>query len=174
VSLQSYSSSKDDWQQLKYYLELFQQPAHLVQTITAPKLEDFMRILRDAFMKVALSQETYVQICISQSQNSTLKSNGDILIKKEGIIQCDLYSAGNIIFFLDNSVCRGSNLEAGDTISAKYVGGITGAGTSLKAGKKVIVKKMYEGRVTVDRYSIDIFDPIEDKTFDRNSFRQLA
>jgi hypothetical protein len=174
ANLQSHNSNKDDLQQLKYYLELFLQPANLVQTITAPKLEDFMRILRDAFMKVALSQETHVNISISQSQNSTLKSNGDILIKKEGIIQCDLYSAGNIIFFLDNSVCRGSKLEAGDTISAMYVGGITGVGTRLKAGKKVIVKKMFEGRVMVDRYSMDIFEPVEDKTFDRNSFRQLA
>jgi len=72
---------------------------------------------------------------------------------------------------MDNSVCRGSKLEAGDTISAMYVGGSTGVGTSLKATKKVIVKKMFEGRVTVDRYSMDIFDLVEDKTFDRNSFK---
>lgn len=170
ASLQSHNSDKDHLQQIKTYLELFLQPTNLIQTITAPKLEDFMRILREAYMKVALSQERHVQISISQSQNSTLKSNGDILIKKEGIIQCELYSAGNIIFFLDNSVCRGSKLEAGDTISAMYVGGLTGVGTSLKAGRKVIVKKMFEGRVTVDRYSVDIFEPIEDKTFDRNSF----
>ncbi|MGG1254146.1 FapA family protein [Brevibacillus agri] len=174
ASLQSHNSNKDDLQQLKHYLELFLQPTNLVQGITAPKLEDFMRILREAFMKVALSQETHVQIRISQGQNSTLKSNGDILIKKEGIIQCDLYSAGNIIFYLDNSVCRGCKLEAGDTISAMYVGGITGVGTRLKAGQKVTVKKMFEGRIMVDRYSIDIFEPVEDKTFDRNSFRQLA
>ncbi|GAB2672964.1 DUF342 domain-containing protein [Paenibacillus thermoaerophilus] len=170
ASLQSHNSDKENFQQIKAYLELFLQPANLVQTITAPKLEDFMRILREAFMRVALSQESHVQISISQSQNSTLKSNGDILIKKEGIIQCELYSAGNIIFFLDNSVCRGSKLEAGNTISAMHVGGITGVGTSLKAGKKVIVKKMYEGRVIVDRYSLDIFEPVEDKTFDRNNF----
>lgn len=174
ASLQSYNRHQDDWQQLKSYLELFLQPAHLVQTITAPKLEDFRRILRDAFMKVALSQESRVQICISQGQNSTLKSNGDILIKKEGIIQCDLYSAGNIIFFLDNAVCRGCKLEAGDTISAMEVGGMTGVGTTLKAGKKVIVKKMFEGKVMVDRYSMDIFEPIEEMTFDRDSIRRMA
>jgi hypothetical protein len=58
------------------------------------------------------------------------------------------------------------------TISAMYVGGITAARTSLKATKKVLVKKMFEGRVTVDRYSADIFEPVEEKTFDRNSFKQ--
>jgi vacuolar-type H+-ATPase subunit E/Vma4 len=171
-SLQSYN--KDALEQLKNYLELFLQPTKIVEIMTAPRMEDFLRVLKETFMTVALSQESQIQININQGQNSTLKSNGDILIRKEGVIQCDLYSAGNIIFFLDNSVCRGSKLEAGDTISAMYVGGITGVGTSLKATKKVIVKKMFEGRVIIDRQSMDIFQPIEEKTFDRNSFNQLA
>jgi hypothetical protein len=171
-NIQSYN--KDALQQLKYYLELFLQPTKVVEMMTAPRMEDSLRVLKETFMSVALSQESNVQININQAQNSTLKSNGDILIRKEGVIQCDLYSAGNIIFFLDNSVCRGSKLEAGDTISAMYVGGITGVGTSLKAAKKVIVKRMFEGRVIVGRQSIDIFEPIEEKTFERNSFNELA
>jgi len=174
ASLQSHSKNKDDLQKLKNYLELFLQPIKIVEVLTAPRMEDFMRVLKEAFMRVALSQESQVQININQAQNSTLKSNGDILIRGEGIIQCDLYSTGNIIFFLDNSVCRGSKLEAGDTISAMYVGGITGVGTSLKATKKVMVKKMFEGRVIIDRYSTDIFEPVEEMTFDRNSIRQLV
>ncbi|MDB5053308.1 MAG: hypothetical protein JWM44_1358 [Bacilli bacterium] len=169
-SIQSYN--KDSLQHLKDYLELFVLPTKIVEVMTAPRMEDFVRVLREAFMRVALSQESQVQININQGQNSTIKSNGDILIRREGVIQCDLYSAGNIIFFLDNSVCRGSKLEAGDTISAMYVGGITGVGTSLKATKKILVKKMFEGRVIIDRYSMDIFEPVEDKTFDRNSFKQ--
>ncbi|NHN34962.1 DUF342 domain-containing protein [Paenibacillus agricola] len=169
--IQSYN--KDALQELNNYLELFLQPTKIVEIMTAPRMEDFLRVLKKAFMRVALSQESQVQININQGQNSTLKSNGDILIRKEGVIQCDLYSAGNIIFFLDNSVCRGSKLEAGDTISAMYVGGITGVATSLKATKKVIVKKMFEGRVIIDRQSMDIFEPIEEKTFDRNSFNQF-
>lgn len=170
ASIQSYN--KDALQQLKDYLELFLQPTKIVESMTPARMEDFMCVLKEAFMRVALSQESHVQININQAQNSTLKSNGDILIRREGVIQCDLYSAGNIIFFLDNSVCRGSKLEAGDTISAMYVGGITGVGTSLKAKNKVIVKKMFEGRIIVDRYSTDIFEPVEDKTFVRNSLKQ--
>ncbi|WP_019121854.1 DUF342 domain-containing protein [Brevibacillus massiliensis] len=171
-SVQNYN--KNDLQQLKDYLELFLQPTKIVEGMTAPKMEDFMRALKEAYMRVALSQESNVQININQAQNSTLKSNGDILIRKEGVIQCDLYSAGNIIFFLDDSVCRGSKLEAGDTISAMNVGGITGVGTSLKATKKVIVKKMFEGRVIVDGYSVDIFEPVENRIFDRNGISQVA
>ncbi|MFC5530430.1 DUF342 domain-containing protein [Cohnella yongneupensis] len=171
-SIRSYN--KDDLQQLNNYLELFLQPTKMIEIMTAPRMEDFLRILKEAYMRVALSQETNVQIVINQGQKSILKSNGDILIRKEGVIQCDLYSAGNIVFFLDNSVCRGSKLEAGDTISAMLVGGMTGVWTSLKAAKKVIVKKMFEGKIIVDRYSMDIFEPVEEKTFDRNSIRQMA
>jgi hypothetical protein len=168
------SHNKDDLQQLQYYLELFLLPVKIIEVMTAPRMEDFLRILKDAFMRVELSQETNVQIVINRGQKSILKSNGDILIRKEGVIQCNLYSAGCIIFFLDNSVCRGSKLEAGDTISAMFVGGTTGVWTSLKAAKKVIVKKMFEGKIIVDRYSVDIFEPIEEKTFDRHSIRQMA
>ncbi|MDR7319561.1 FapA family protein [Brevibacillus nitrificans] len=171
-SLQTYN--KDAMPQLKDYLELFLLPTKIVEVMSAPRMEDFIRVLKEVYMSVALSQESQVQININQAQNSTLKSNGNILIRREGVIQCDLYSAGNIVFFLDNSVCRGSKLEAGDTISAMYVGGFTGVGTSLKAINKVIVKKMFEGRVTVDRYSIDIFEPVEEMTFDQNSIKRLA
>lgn len=172
TSIQSYN--KNDLDQLKNDLELFLQPAKMIEVMTAPRMEDFLRILKEAYMRVALSQETSVQIAIDQGQTSILKSNGDILIRKEGLIQCDLYSAGNIIFFSEDSVCRGSKLEAGDTISAMYVGGTSGVGTSLKAAKKVIVKKMFEGKVIVDRYSVDIFEPVEEKTFDRNNIRQMS
>ncbi|MCF2939781.1 FapA family protein [Paenibacillus alkaliterrae] len=143
AGIQSYH--KEELIQLKHYLELFLQPAKMIEMMTGHRMEDFLRILREAFMFVALSQESHVEIQINQGQKSIFKSNGDIFIRKEGVIQCDLYSAGNIIFILDNSVCRGSKLEAGDTISAMNVGGVTGAGTSLKAAKKVIVKKMFEG-----------------------------
>lgn len=166
--------NKGAMQQLKNYLELFLLPTKIVEVMSASRIEDFIRVLKEAYMRVALSQESEVRINISQAQNSTLKSNGDILIRKEGVIQCDLYSTGNIIFYLDNSVCRGSKLEAGDTISAMYVGGITGVGTILKAAKKVMVKKMFEGRVTVDRYSTDIFEPVEEMTFDRTSITRLT
>lgn len=170
TSLQIYNNNA--LQQLKDYLELFLMPVKIVEVMSAHRMKELMRLLKDAFMRVVLSKESQVQVEINQSQNSTIKSNGDIYIRKEGIVQCELYSKENIIFFQDESVCRGSTLEAGNTISAMIVGGITGAGTCLKAKNKVIVKKMYEGKVTIDRYSVDIFEPVEEVEFDRNQFRR--
>ena len=171
-SLQSFN--KEDLMQLRIYLDILQNKVKLVEVMNEPRMEDFMRILKEAYRRVALSQESNVQININQAHQSYLKSNGDILVRKEGVIQCDLYSAGNIIFFLDRAVCRGCRLEAGDTISAMYVGGITGAKTSLKAAKKIVIKKMYEGRIIIDRYSMEIMEPIEDRVFDTNGMKQLV
>ncbi|TJY41938.1 DUF342 domain-containing protein [Cohnella pontilimi] len=158
--------NKNEFEKLSDYLEFFLHPTKMVKDMTAHRMKDFMHKLKEAYMRVALSQESHVQIQINHSQNSTLKSNGDILIRREGVIQCDVQSSRNIIFFLDNSVCRGSTLEAGDTISAMYVGGMTGVASSLKAANKIMVKKMFEGRIIVDQKTIDIYEPVEEKTFD--------
>jgi hypothetical protein len=143
--------------------------------MTAPRMEDFLRILKEAFMRVALSQETNVQIVINKGQKSILKSNGDILIRKDGVIQCDLYSTGNIIFFLENFVCRGvPNWRRETPYQQCLLVGRQEYGQALKLQKKVVVKKMFEGKIIVDRYSVEIFEPVEEKTFDRSTIRKMA
>lgn len=170
TSLQFYQKEKS-LHNLKDYLEMFLKPLSIVNTISPSKLGDFLRILRDAVMWVALSQESHVEISISQCQGSTLKSNGDILVRKEGVIQSDLYSTGSIVFHSEDSVCRGAKLEAGKAISAQYVGGITGVNTTLKAAEKVSIKEMFGGRICVGRYCVDIFEPIQDRLFDVNEMK---
>src|SRR5690606_23357193 len=147
TNLQSFQ--KDLLHNLKVYMELFLSPISLVETMNAPKMEELIRILYEAHMRVALSQENHVEININQCQGSVLKSNGDIFIRKEGVIQSDLFSARNVVFFLDNSVCRGTTIEAGNSVYAMIVGGITGVSSVLKAQNKVMIKKMFEGRVTI-------------------------
>ncbi|KIL41933.1 hypothetical protein SD70_03375 [Gordoniibacillus kamchatkensis] len=102
------------------------------------------------------------------------KSNGDILIrKKRSDSMRSLFNREHHLLF-GQFVCRGSKLKAGDTISAMFFSGTTGVWTSLKSAKKVIVKKMFEGKIIVDRYSVDISEPVEEKTFDRSTIRQMA
>src|SRR5690606_7024020 len=91
-----------------------------------------------------------------------LKSNGDIIVYREGVILSDMYSAGNIVFKHENSLCRGSKLDSGGIIVVKTVGGETGAETMLKATREVRSKKMYAGRICVGKSCMDIFDPIEE------------
>jgi hypothetical protein len=153
---------------------MFLQPARLVEAATHSNVQGLIALLRDTHQEVARMQENTVKIMISQCHNSELKSNGDIDIQREGVLLSDLFSTGNIQFRLENSVCRGSRLEADGAILAKIVGGMTGTAAFLKAKRQVVVKKMYSGRVCVGRFSTDIFETIENRTFMMSNMKLRA
>ncbi|MBD2847570.1 DUF342 domain-containing protein [Paenibacillus sp. IB182496] len=159
---------------LKQYMEMFLSQAHVVTHMTEPKLERLIELLNEAHLRVALSQESQVRISVGQGQQAVFKSNGDILIRREGIIQCDLYSAGSIGFTMEDALCRGSRLEAGERIAAGVVGGEGGAPSTLKAGTKISVKKMYAGKIAIDRSTLEVLEPIGETVFDRRTLRRAG
>jgi uncharacterized protein (DUF342 family) len=165
---------KEEYQKLKERSEIFSQRFLLLEKASLSFMQGFLALLRGTFEEVARMQEDKVQTIINQCHKSELKSNGDITILREGVLLSDLFSAGNITFNHELAVCRGSKLEAEGSIIAKIIGGETGANTTLKANRQVTVKKMYAGRVCVGRFCMDIFDLIEDKTFDVFSIKRRA
>ena len=162
----------DDIKKLQQYSNYFLQPTRLVN-VSYNTLQSFKALLEETHQEVARMQEVDVQIRINQCHNSELKSNGDIIIHREGVLLSNLYSSDNIVFLYDSAVCRGSKLEAGGSIHAKIVGGQTGAPTVLTAKKSLSIKKMYAGRICVDRYCKDIYEPIENVKLDVAAMRQL-
>lgn len=160
------SSYHHDLDQVTHFLNVFLNPGQLVDFVNESSLSGFINSLVQLHSGVARMQETKVEVNMGKSQNSTIKSNGDIIIHNDGILQSDLFSSGNISFRSPASVCRGSRLEAGGSISAYLVGGESGAQSYLKAKHSITVRKMYLGKVTVDRYSADITEPVENKVFD--------
>jgi len=124
-------------------------------------LNELQRMLIDIADSIQRCEETDVALDISKCQLSTLMSNGDILVRQEGVIQSNLYGRKHIVFYQANAVCKGSTLEAGHTLSASIVGGAHGGACVLKAGTKILVSKMYDGRVFIGRYSQEILEPLE-------------
>ncbi|TNJ67121.1 DUF342 domain-containing protein [Paenibacillus hemerocallicola] len=163
---------REQYQKLKQMSEFFLQPTKLPEAASYNILQSYLALLQDTHQEVARMQEEKVEIRLNQCHKSELKSNGDIVIQREGVLLSDLYSAGNIQFVWEYAVCRGGRLEAGGSISAQIIGGETGASTILKAARLIRIKKMYSGRVCVGKYCTDIFEMIENKTFDGGSFRQ--
>ena len=161
----------DDYHKLKASSELFLQPAMLLETATSNLLQSFMALLQETQTEVASMQEDGVTIRIKQCQNSELKSNGDIVIVRDGVLLSSLYSSGNISFLHESGVCRGSMLDAGGHISAQIVGGQTGVLTVLKAKQQVAVRTMYAGRICVGKYMGDIMDMVEDFIFDSHTLK---
>lgn len=165
---------KEQYQKLKEMSELFLQPTKLLEAASYNAVQSYLALLQETHQEVARMQEESVEITINQCHNSELKSNGDIVIQREGVLLSNLYSAGNITFVHDYAICRGARLEAGGSISAQIVGGQTGAHTLLKATRQVSVRKMYGGRVCVGKYCTDVFELIEKRTFDAGNIRQKA
>ncbi len=163
---------QEEYEKLREKSVFFSQPQKLLEIATYGFVQSFLALLQDTHNEVARMQEEKVEISINQCQNSELKSNGDIVIQREGVLLCDLLSAGNIIFQSSKSICRGSQLEAGDSIYAKIIGGQTGANSILKAKRKIRVVKMYSGRVCIGKYCKDIFEPIDNVTFDIHALKK--
>lgn len=167
------ASYHQDLEQTLHFLNLFLKPAQLVDYMSEASLSGVISMLEELHRGVARMQETKVEVNIGKCQNSTLKSNGDIIIHRDGIVQSELFSSGNITFLQTFSVCRGSKLEAGGSIAAFYVGGESGAQSYLKAKQSISVRKMYLGKVTIDRYTADITEPVENLVFDAESLRSM-
>ncbi|MBW4085422.1 DUF342 domain-containing protein [Paenibacillus sp. S150] len=162
-----------DTEQLKRMLDVFLRPTQFIDFFSYAVLASFLKLLEDLYSGVARMQEVKVRVDIPQCHNSTIKSNGDIYIHKDGILQSDLLSSGDIAFLMKDAVCRGSELEAAGTLTAQTVGGESSANSSLKAGSKIKVRKMYAGRVTVGRHSKEIIEPVENMIFTPQNLQRL-
>ncbi|CAH1211315.1 hypothetical protein PAECIP111892_03530 [Paenibacillus auburnensis] len=167
------ASYHQDLQQTLHFLNLLLKPAQLVDFMNEAALSGVISMLEELHTGVARLQEIKVEVNIGKCQNSTLKSNGDIMIHRDGIVQSELFSSGNISFRKTFSMCRGSKLEAGGSISAFYVGGESGAQSYLKAKQSISVHKMYLEKVTIDRYTADITEPVENMVFNIDNIRTI-
>lgn len=150
--------------EFKQKIEIFLNPHQIAQLDSFGQIQSILNFVEEAFNMIENAQETNVFIDIPQCHNSNLKSNGNIMIRKEGCLQSNLFSKENIVFYDRDSVCRGSRLEAGQMISAMIVGGETGGDIVLKAGRRMTIKKIYNGRVYINRYFKDIDKPLEEIT----------
>jgi hypothetical protein len=138
---------------------------HFVQTSAyQPKTDQDVAKLQSLLVEtidfIKRCEEMPVVTDIQQCHLTEILSNGDILIRKQGVLQSKLYAKNNIVFYDKHSVCRGSELEAGGSISAMIVGGVSGGGTVLKAGRKVVVDQIYQGRVTVNKCTTEVLEPM--------------
>lgn len=159
--------SADELNDLKEKLIVLTNPMqfHLIKSFDM--LSSINNLVTDVFKMIERMQEIDAHIDISQCHLTNIKSNGDTYIRKEGILQSDIYSKGNVIFYDNDSVCRGGKVECGGFISAMIVGAeVGGSDTILKAGNKITIKKMTSGKIYIDRYVKEIISPIYNSSFE--------
>lgn len=146
-------------------LNLLLSPAQMIESLDEDLLIRLQGALEQEHSFVNDMQQGESSIEISRCQTSTIKSNGDIIIHREGVMQSDLYSTGSIRFAHPNSVCRGSRLEAEQRIGARIVGSAGGAPCILRAGVSISVHRMFDGKISVGTLHRDILTLVQDYTF---------
>ncbi|GGO08109.1 FapA family protein [Saccharibacillus kuerlensis] len=146
-------------------LNLMLSPVQMIDMLNEELLIGLQLNLEREHSFIINMREGDSSIELSRCQTSTIKSNGDIVIYREGVMQSDLYSTGCISFTHPSSACRGSLLEAQERIKASIVGSAGGAPCILRAGKSVYVQRMFEGKIFVNGLQRDILSPVQDWTF---------
>lgn len=146
-------------------LNLMLSPAQMIESLDEPLLVRLQGSLEREHSFVNDMQQGDSRIELSRCQTSTVKSNGDLVIHREGVMQSDLYSTGSITFVHPVSVCRGSCLEAEERIDARIVGSAGGAPCILRARQSIHVHRMFEGKISVGTQHRNILTPVQDYTF---------
>lgn len=164
---------KDEYQQLINMVECFLSPPKLIDTMTPGRMQLLHSLMSETSQEVSRMQEARVFIQINQCHNCELKSNGDIILQRDGVLLSELYSSGNIVFKNPQAVCRGSNIVADGSIAASVVGGHTGASSMLKAKKKIHINELKSGRICIQNYCVDIHEPVKHASFDKNTIRSF-
>ncbi|WP_322924949.1 FapA family protein [Paenibacillus campi] len=153
-------------EQLNELLQHFLHSTTILEQLDEEKLSTSRTLLEGLYASVCNMQEVKVHVELYRCQSSEVKSNGDIMITREGVVQSDLYSAGTIAFLLENSVCRGSRLQAEDRIVAGMVGSDANARCMLQAKQQVYVRKLYNGTITIGDYHHHVFETMQNQLFD--------
>ncbi|MBW4082105.1 flagellar assembly protein A [Paenibacillus sp. S150] len=170
------SGMNADYQQdtkiLKHMIEVFLQPGQLAERITDAGIGSLLRLLKNLAEGIELLQEELVRIDIAGSQNSIIKSGGDIHIHGEGIALSQLYSCGDIYVVKDGSSCIDSAIEAAGSIAAQKVCGKSISGSSLVAGEQVTVHSICNASVTVGGYRTEITEAGGNITFTAKTLKQ--
>ncbi|RXT06265.1 DUF342 domain-containing protein [Ammoniphilus sp. CFH 90114] len=154
------SSAEHDFSHIRSKVEPYLKPQRMQEIRSIDELYAMQANLADMRQKIRSYEEKKAGIEVRQCHHSLLKATGDIRIKKEGIIQSDLYTEGNIIFYDRHSVCRGGSIIAEGSISAMKVGGEGSGRTQLTAGYRILAESIMESRICIRRQCRDIAEPV--------------
>lgn len=150
-----------DTKQLKRLLEVFQQPDQFIGFLSDAVVESFLKLLKELSSGIMVMQETKVRIDVPYSEGSLIQSGGNIHIFRQGLSDSRLFAAGDIAFTASDSLCENGSLEAEGTITAATVESSDEAKSVLKAGKRLILRKMTGGTITVGSFTEEVAETLE-------------
>ncbi|OIJ21709.1 hypothetical protein BKP45_03140 [Anaerobacillus alkalidiazotrophicus] len=154
----------------------FQFPIHLQIVMNSlKKLKDYQAIhsidseqslqsiqfsINELIQKMEADIQEESDISFYSSNLSQIKTNGRIIVKKEGIINSTLFAGTEINFEKRDSVIRGGKVEAVKTINAGIVGSAKGKSPILYAGETINITEINQAQITMRNEIIFIDEKI--------------
>lgn len=99
-------------------------------------------------------------ILFHSANQSQIKTNGRIIINKQGIVNTILFAGTEIIFKNKVSVIRGGKVEAVQKISAGIVGTSRGKSPILYAGKEITANELHHVEITMQNQKLIIDEKV--------------
>ncbi len=126
---------------------------HTIRTVhSEAELHSILFSVKDVITEMESMITDASQVQIDSANMATIKTNGDIVVKKEGVINSNLFAGGNIFFDLLDSVTRGGKLEALKSIRAGVVGTQLGVPPELYAGESISIMKIFQVVIKFPNY----------------------
>lgn len=158
-------------EQLKHMLEIFLHPGQFTDFITDAVVGTLLKLLEELGEGIISMQEENTRIDIAQAEDCGIQSGGDLYIHKEGVKNSKLRACGNVQFIMEHSVCSGSTVEAGGSITAQRVGAEAARQSALTAGGKISVCQISGTRVSIGEYTAEIENLSGDILFTAQNLR---
>src|SRR5690606_32220443 len=95
---------------------------HLLLKMNKDMIKSILFSLKEVMIKSEASINAHSKITLNDANMSTIKTNGDIIIERKGVIHSTLFAGNNIIFNNPKAVIRGGKVEALNEVKASIVG----------------------------------------------------
>ncbi|HZG86114.1 FapA family protein [Paenibacillus sp.] len=164
----------EEWGDLRRQLEAVSGPLGFLGLASAEPLERLRELASRSFETIERMQERQVTIQFAQCNGTTVKSNGDIAVTKEGTFQSRLFARDGIVFKSSGAVCRGGELEAGGLIALMSVGGQSGGEAVIRSNQRILAERIYMAKLCIGRSEQYVQRPMQQVTAYLNRGRLIV
>lgn len=133
---------------------------HLLLKMNKDMIKSILFSLKEVMIKSEASINAHSKITLNDANMSTIKTNGDIIIERKGVIHSTLFAGNNIIFNNPKAVIRGGKVEALNEVKASIVGSDLGNRPKVYAGNIITIRELIKATIRVKHKTVKVYGPV--------------
>ncbi|RXT15460.1 FapA family protein [Ammoniphilus sp. CFH 90114] len=138
---------------------------HLILTQSVESLTSILFAINKEIEKLESSIQEESHVTFSSATNSTIQTNGSIIINGLGVMTSNLFAGKNCVFRHPRSVLKGGKVQAGEQIIAQEVGSEFGSTPYLQADKSIQVTKLQMAKIKIQDTALELDSPLHRARF---------